>query len=89
MSVSAIRLLADDLPIVKILVDYTDSGKIDIGARKAGFFALKDIHFDKVAIFGASAAMIKLVGWMTQVVGKDHKVHFAKTREEALAWLQR
>ena len=88
-SVNAIRLLADGMPEVKILVDYTHSGKLSKEALQAGFYALKDINFDKVAIFGASPYMRKLVNTMASAAGKGHIIHFAKTRKEAQEWLNK
>jgi hypothetical protein len=87
--VRCVRLLIDELPEVKILVDYSDSGKIDLGAYKTGFFGIKSIKFNKVAIFGASPYMIEMVNAMAMAVGKGDIVHFSRTREAALAWLQK
>ncbi len=87
--VNVIGLLSQDLSEVKILVDYRHSGKINKSAYKAGFNAIKNTHFDKVAIFGASAYMSEMVNAMAHTVKKSHVIKFTKNRELALEWLNK
>jgi hypothetical protein len=83
-----VQRLSVGLKEVKILVDHHQAGKLDIGARKAGFEVGRTLHFDKMAFYGTSPYMVGLINLLARSVGKRDKAHFAKTYEEALAWLE-
>lgn len=88
-TISAIRNLAGGLSEVKLLVDYTDSGSMDEEAIQNGFYALRSLPIDKVAIIGASPFLKELITTMALAAGKSNIIHFAKSREAALAWLKK
>lgn len=86
-TISVIRFLAGGLSEVKLLVDYTDSGEMDEEAIQNGFYALETLPLDKVAIIGASPYLAELVTTMAHAAGKSDVIHFAKSREAAIDWL--
>lgn len=88
-TIYVIQLLAGGLSEVKLLVDYTDSGEMDEEAIQKGYYALETLPLDKVAIIGASPYLKKLVMTMARAAGKSNVIHFAKTREAALEWLNK
>lgn len=82
-----IQTLSKDLKQIKILVNHHQAGRLDIGARKAGFAIGRTLDFDKMAFYGTSPYMTGLINLLARSVGKRHKAYFAKTYKEALAWL--
>lgn len=87
-TLSVIRFLAGGLTEVKLLADYTNSGHMDKEAIEHGFYALEVLPLDKVAIIGASPYMVELVTAMASAAGKSKAIHFADSREAAVAWLK-
>lgn len=87
-TLSVIRFLADGLPEVKLLVDYTASDQMDEAAIQEGYYALQVLPIDKAAIVGASPHMVKLVTEMAEAAGKSQVIHFANSRAAAIAWLK-
>lgn len=88
-TLAVIRFLAGTLPEVKLLVDYTNSGEMDKEAIQHGYYALEVLPLDKVAIIGASPYLKELVLTMARAAGKDSTIHFSKSREAALSWLNK
>ncbi len=82
-----VQKLSANLETVKVLVDHRHVGKLDIGARRAGFEAAKNVKFHKMAFFGPSPYLAGTLNLLARSVGKQHQIHIAKTREEALKWL--
>jgi hypothetical protein len=80
---------AQDLDDVKVLVDHRQVGKLDIGARRAGFEVMKRFKFRKIAFIGTPPYMSGLLTLLTRSVGRHHAMRIAKTEAEALAWLNR
>ncbi|HXR49527.1 MAG TPA: hypothetical protein VN778_00665 [Verrucomicrobiae bacterium] len=87
-TIEAIRLLAEGLPEVKLLVDYGASGKMSKESLQSGLYAMQSLRLDKVAIIWASPYLIELVSSMARTAGKSKIIHFAESREAAIDWLK-
>jgi hypothetical protein len=83
-----VQRLSKGLPEIRVFVDYHGVTKLSIGARRAGLETTKMIKFDKMAFFGTSPYFAGVINLLARSVGKKDSVYFAKTRQEALAWLR-
>ena len=72
---------------VLILIDISQVRSQDIGARKAALEGIVALHFNKMAIFGASLLIKHVALFIIQVTGKADIVKYFDTKEEALRWL--
>lgn len=83
----ALQLELDGKPI-NTLVDLSQVGNVDLGARRAGFEALTMLHFDKTALYGASNAVRTLTNFILKASGQSKKARQFATPAEALQWLK-
>ena len=77
---------------VLILADVIDVPKIDISskmapARKEAVKAMKDAHYDRLAVYGNVAVQI-MVNTLALIAGKRQKIRVFSDRTEALRWLK-
>ena len=86
---AALKILQLSKKLIKlrILIDFTKLGKIDIGTRIACVKAAKDIECDKVAIYGVSNYITALFSLIMRSVGKRNLLSVALNKKEAESWL--
>lgn len=72
---------------IYILTDITGIGATTSGARVAGVKALRELPYDKAAIFGQDTFMRTLSNFIVRASGQGHKVRVFRTRADAEAWL--
>ncbi|MBI4033814.1 STAS/SEC14 domain-containing protein [Candidatus Saccharibacteria bacterium] len=75
-----------------ILVDTTGLAKVDLSrrmlkARKTGTRLMRQLHFERAAIYGPLAVQI-LVNTMARVGGVHKRIRVFDQRAKALKWLQ-
>ncbi len=84
------REFRDNNKPVKVLVDYTNIGTADAGARKAGGDAIKIlIDYDKIALFGTKAWHTLMANLIILATGRSAIVKVFETRTEAINWLNK
>lgn len=70
-----------------VLVDISKIGKIDSGARRAGYDGTRNLKYEKLAVFGEPNPFLRNVASLViKATGMD-KVRLFKTQEEAARWL--
>lgn len=74
---------------VYILIDLSGMGKTTAGSRRASVELLKHVDFDKIALFGGSAYVRHLVGFVVSASGKSKKVKVFKEKKQAKNWLKK
>ena len=89
LTVQALLFLAGGMEKVKMLVDYSKSGKIGKDTIKSGLHAMQSIDFDKIAIFGASKYLVDLIKSLAFESGTSDVIRFFNNREEALEALEK
>jgi hypothetical protein len=72
---------------VLILVDLSELGKVTLEARKVGLILMRDLDFDKAALFGNYYLLQGLVEAISLAAGRKFKVKLFTTKTEAKAWL--
>lgn len=72
---------------VKILVDATNMGALDMGAIKSGVKGVAMAPYDKVAVFGVSATNEPSARFIIDSMGAKEAVRVFENREAAEAWL--
>lgn len=82
---------AAGLPYVLVLVDISELGEVSPDVRKASADLSKALPYHGMAFYGASfqaRLFVKLL-WnvMNLFSGRDNPAHFARTEEEARAWI--
>jgi hypothetical protein len=73
---------------VMVMVDVTKMGKLTTASRKRTVKALKEIPFDKVAVYGYHTFTKALITLIIHAAGKDRDVKLFDTRTAAEAWLE-
>ena len=79
-------LLTNKKPVI-ILVDLSKLGKSTSDSRKAALEALKNIHYDKVALFGLNSYTKYISSFIIAASGNSSKVKLFDTKQEAKKWL--
>ncbi|MBI3486317.1 STAS/SEC14 domain-containing protein [Candidatus Daviesbacteria bacterium] len=74
---------------VLIIVDLTKMGKTHSSARKVGLEVLKNLDFDKLAIFGTDLYTKYLVNLVVLATGRLDKIQYFSNEEEARDWLKK
>jgi len=72
---------------IKILSDLTGIGKADSNARRIASGIIQDIKLDKIAIFGGNRFMKHLVNLVVKATGKEDRVRYFDSKDQAIAWL--
>lgn len=80
--------LTSGLNPVLISVDMTKNGKTDLGARQSAVETAKNLKFDRMAFFGASAYQKAVVNLILKATGQNPRVQFFATASEAEEWLR-
>lgn len=73
---------------VLILDDISKIGKVPLSARQAGFKVIKELDYDKCAIFGNYPLLAGLVKAVVLATGCSFKIKFVGNKQEAEAWLK-
>lgn len=71
-----------------LLVDLTELGAQDAGARKASATELDTLPVDKVAVFGANLFMKYLAQFIIRASKRSDITQYFDTKEAATAWLR-
>ncbi len=69
------------------LIDISELGKHDLGARLAAVQGIGQTLFDRVAIYDPDGDNHELVETVIGLAGKAADVKFFKSRDEAISWL--
>lgn len=72
---------------VFVAVDLSDHGNTTTGSRKAATEALKEISYNKIAIFGLDAYMRNVAKFIINAINKDDSIRVFDTKEEAIDWI--
>ncbi len=72
---------------VFIVGDITQIGRITLSAKKSGLDLIRNLDYDKVAVFGNPFAFQKLVETLALAAGRNFKFRFCVSLEEAMDWL--
>jgi hypothetical protein len=82
-------LIAEREKKAKILIDMTNTGRPTYEARKIHAINLKiqANHFNKAALYGASAMNRVLANFIIKASGRGDKIRFFNTHSEAIKWL--
>lgn len=74
---------------VNIIVDVTNFGKSDLGARQVGSGVVKTWPYRKLAVFGPKPFFRSVVSLIILATGRQRTMRIFATREEALDWLHK
>ncbi len=80
------QLRVEKKPILG-LVDFSNIGTFSASTVKAGFEILSDIAYQRVAFFGANAALKEILNGIVLAIGRADSTKTFDSKEEALAWL--
>lgn len=80
------RLRKLDKPI-RVLIDVTKMGKLNLGAIESATIGLHDLPYDRLAVFGLSSKNDKIVQWLVRKTANPNKVKLFESHDEALEWL--
>jgi len=72
---------------VKLLVDLTQTGHPDSGARLAGVETLKKLKYKKMALFTSNIYLKHTANFVIIASGKKHLTKVFDTRQSAINWL--
>lgn len=82
------QLRAKNRPVLS-LIDISRLGRSDYIARRAGVRRLRNVRYDRLAMYGANPFWKQLIRFMVHVSGRGRKVGYFDTRIAALRWLNR
>ena len=74
-------------PPTKLLVDLSQTGHPDSGARIAGVESLKKLKYKKMALFTSSVYLKHIANFVIIASGKQHLTKVFDTRLSAINWL--
>ncbi len=80
-------MLRKDGKRVLVLTNITKLGKLSLEARLYAVDIIKDIDFDKVAIFGNHTLAEKMVNFIIMASGRGYKMQYFSSKEDAKFWL--
>jgi hypothetical protein len=69
------------------LIDLSSMTGFNTGSNRAALEILESVPYDKVAMFGANAAISAVTNLLILALGKGDRTKLFKDRNEALAWL--
>jgi len=87
-STNIIKQMQKDGKSVLILVDSTKLGKLSTPTRKSSVEALRNIHYEKVAIYGPNPIAKAMINLIIHASGKHSSVRFFNERPAAEKWLR-
>lgn len=70
-----------------VLTDITRLGKINVEARIYAVDFIRDIDFDKVAIFGNHMLAEQMINFIIAASGRGYKMKYFSSKKDALFWL--
>lgn len=73
----------------KVLIDLTGIGSTNAGSRKASVGALRNLDYDKIALFGGSNYVRHLSNFVIKASGRSKKAKVFKEKKEAMKWLEK
>lgn len=80
------KLKAEGKPIL-VLTDITKLGSINLQARTFAVKFIKEVDFDKVAIFGNIRVAEHVVNFIILASGRGFKIKYFSKEDEAKDWL--
>lgn len=83
-----IKVMQKDGKPLLLLVNCTELGRINTPSRKASVEALRDIAYDKLAVYGSSPIAKAMSNLIIHASGKQRKIRLFNTRDAAIAWLK-
>jgi len=72
---------------ILILADITKIGKVPLSARASGLVLMRDLSFDRCAIFGNYYLFKAIVDTIVLATGKSFKVKLFSNEHQAREWL--
>jgi|SRR3989344_3599926 len=72
---------------VYILADLSKMGKSNFGSRLESVEALKTMRYNKVALFGANLFVKHLANFIIIASGRQNKIKYCNSKDEAIKWL--
>lgn len=79
--------LRKDNKRVLLLTDLRNIGKVNLSARIMGVQVIKDLDFDKAAIFGSDFLNEQFVNHVILASGRGFKIKFFNNEHDAKIWL--
>lgn len=73
---------------VLVLVDLSKLGKATLSARKTELELIKNVDFDRAAVFGVSLFNRNLAKVLVTASGRGYKIKFFNGEKEAIEWLK-
>lgn len=73
---------------VLLLIDATEVEKASQESRTKSVEFMKAMHFDKIAIFGASVFQRHVINFVVTATGNQRKIRHFKEKSDALVWLK-
>lgn len=74
---------------IKFLFDFQNFGKTTVKTNNYAGSRLREMHYDKMAGFGAKPFVRYLTNFIAMATGKSATTQNFKTRAEAEAWLKK
>lgn len=72
---------------VLVLTDITKLGRVPTNVRQRGLELIRNMRYDKVAIFGGEGVSMQIAKLLVKVSMMDYKIKIFENKKDALDWL--